>query len=90
MVNQMIVCVQPAKGANRLFCSDQPRRPGYSKGAQEEPMRAILHEMIGAAAKCWEEQHDRRIKELEEKRRIGERIITEYIKRFGCIRPRST
>jgi len=32
-----------------------------------------------SAGKCWEEQHDRKIKEMEEKLRIDEKIIMEYI-----------
>jgi len=53
------------------------------------PMLAVLHYMIFTAAKCWEEHHNRIIKEMEEKRSADERIITEYIKRFGRIGPRS-
>ena len=55
----------------------------------KRPMVWILHDMIGTAAKCWEENHVRRIRQLEEKSRTDERIIQEYIKRFGHIRPRS-
>jgi hypothetical protein len=40
-----------------------------------------------SAGKCWEEQPDRKIKEMEEKLRIDEKIIMEYIQKFGRIKP---
>jgi len=52
----------------------------------KRPMVWILHDMIGTAAKCWEEHHNRIIKEMEEKSITDERIIAEYIIRFGPIR----
>jgi len=55
-----------------------------------KPMLAVLRYTIVTAAKCWEEHHSGIIKEMEEKRSTDERIITEYIKRFARIRPRST
>jgi len=57
------------------------------KNILRKPMRAILHDMIGTAAKCWEEKHDQQIKELEEKSITDERIIYAYIKSFGRIKP---
>ncbi len=53
----------------------------------KKPMVAILHDMIVTATKCWEEHHNRKIKEMEEKLRTNEKIILEYMKRFGRIRP---
>ncbi len=31
---------------------------------RKRPRGTILHEMIGTAAKCWEEKHDKQLKEL--------------------------
>jgi hypothetical protein len=50
-------------------------------------MVAVLHYMIGTAAKCWEERHNRNLKEMEEKLITNEKIIVEYMKRFGRISP---
>ena len=54
----------------------------------KKPMVVVLHDMIVTAVKCWENRHDRNIKEMEEKIATDELIIMEYIKRFGRIRPR--
>jgi len=53
----------------------------------KKPMLAVLHDMIVTATKCWENQHDRNIKEMEEKLRTQEDIIVRYIRKFGRIRP---
>ena len=53
----------------------------------KKPMLAVLHDMIGTAAKCWEEHHNRNIKEMKEKLRTNEMIILEYLRRFGRISP---
>ena len=53
----------------------------------KKPMLAVLHYMIITAVKCWEEHHGRIIKEMEEKLRTDEKIIVEYLQRFGRIRP---
>jgi hypothetical protein len=50
-------------------------------------MLAVLHDMIVTATKCWENQHDRNIKEMEEKLRTQEDIIVRYIRNFGRVRP---
>jgi len=52
----------------------------------KRPMVWILHDMIGTAAKCWEENHVRKIKQLKEESRTDKRIIIAYVKRFGPIR----
>ena len=57
------------------------------KNIFKKPMVAVLHDMIGTAATCWEQQHERKIKEMEEKLRTDELIILEYIKRYGRISP---
>ena len=59
------------------------------KSIFKKPMVAVLHDMIGTAAKCWEERHIRIIKQMEEKLRTDEKIIMEYLQRFGRIRPHS-
>ena len=53
----------------------------------KKPMLAVLHYMVGTAARCWEERHVRKIKEMEERLRINEEIIKAYIRKFGRIRP---
>jgi len=53
----------------------------------KKPMLAVLHYMIITAAKCWEEHHNRNIKEMKEKLRTNEMIILEYLRRFGRISP---
>ncbi len=56
----------------------------YSK-----PRTTILHEMIGTAAKCWEEKHAEQLPELLEWRdktkdyEIMARIIDLYLKKYG-------
>ena len=57
------------------------------KGLFKKPMRAVFHDMVGTAAKCWEEHHVRKIKEMEEKIATYELIIMRYIQKFGRIRP---
>ena len=57
------------------------------KNIFKKPMVAVLHDMIGTAVKCWEEQHDRKIKEMKEKIATDEMIIMAYLHRFGRIRP---
>ncbi len=53
----------------------------------KKPMLVILHDMIVTAVKCWENEHNRKFKEMEEKLRTDELIILEYIKRYGRISP---
>ncbi len=62
--------------------------PQMYKHVLKKPMLAVLHDIIGTAAKCWEEQHNSIIKEMEEKLRTDEKIIMGYIRKFGRIRPR--
>jgi hypothetical protein len=57
------------------------------KNIFKKPMVAVLHDMIGTAAMCWEEQHGRKIKEMEEKLITNELIIIRYIQKFGRISP---
>jgi len=57
------------------------------KNIFKKPMVAVLHDMIGTAARCWEDHHHRIIKEMEEKLRTNENIILAYLERFGRIRP---
>ncbi len=58
----------------------------------KKPRTTILHEMIGTAAKCWEEKHDEQLKELREwKKKTAdfepmERIIELYKQRYGPLR----
>ena len=42
-------------------------------------MTAVLHHMLGRASKCWEEKHDKQIRDLEERVRIQAFIIVKYI-----------
>ena len=58
------------------------------KNIFKKPMVAVLHDMIGTAAMCWEEHHRRIIKEMKEKIATDELIIIRYIEKFGRIRPR--
>ena len=50
------------------------------------PRTTLLHEMIGCAAKCWEEKHVQTIKQLEEHEKTQTRIIVAYIKKYGLIK----
>jgi len=50
------------------------------------PRTTLLHEMIGCAAKCWEEKHVQTIKELEEHERTQTRIIVAYLRKYGTIK----
>ncbi len=54
----------------------------------KKPMVAILHDMIVTAVKCWEDHHDRNIKEMEERLITNEKIIMGFIRKFGRTRPR--
>ncbi|MFC2003717.1 hypothetical protein ACFLV4_07255 [Chloroflexota bacterium] len=53
-----------------------------------KPRTTILHEMIGTAAKCWEEKHDEQLPELQEWRdktmdyELMARIIELYHKKY--------
>ena len=57
------------------------------KNIFKKPMVAVLHDMIGTAAMCWEEHHRRIIKEMEEKIITDEKIIMAYLHKFGRISP---
>lgn len=46
-------------------------------------MTAALHEMIGTAAKCWEERHEFIIGELRQDRAQLEGIAFAYLKKYG-------
>ena len=37
-----------------------------------------LHDMIGTAAKCWEEKHDDAIKDLNERLKIAEDVAQDF------------
>ena len=57
-----------------------------------KPRTTILHEMIGTAAKCWEEKHDEQLPELQEWRdktkefELMARIIELYKQKYGPLR----
>ena len=53
----------------------------------KKPIVVVVHEMIVTAVKCWENQHNRKFKEMEEKLRTQEDIIIRYIRKFGRVRP---
>ena len=53
----------------------------------KKPIVVVLHDMIVTAVKCWENQHNRKFKEMEEKLRTQEDIIMRYIRKFGRVRP---
>ncbi len=46
-------------------------------------MTAVLHEMIGTAAKCWEERHEFVIDELRNNLVQLEGIAFAYLKKYG-------
>ncbi len=54
-----------------------------------KPRTTILHEMIGTAAKCWEEEHNERLPELQEWKdktvdfELMERILAIYYQKYG-------
>ena len=60
----------------------------------KKPRSTILHEMIGTAAKCWEEKHDEQLAELREwKEKTADyelmaRIIELYVQKYGRLRVR--
>jgi len=58
------------------------------KGHMGIPMRSVLHYMIGAAAKCWEEKHATYIQELQERNRTLAKIVAAYLQKYGRIRPK--
>jgi len=53
----------------------------------KKPIVVVLHDMIVTAVKCWENQHNRKFKEMEEKLRTQEDIIVRYIQKFGRLKP---
>lgn len=59
----------------------------YSK-----PRTTILHEMIGTAAKCWQEKHNERLPELQEWKNntldygLLKRIVQLYFQKYGRLR----
>ena len=53
------------------------------------PKTTLLHEMIGCAAKCWEEKHNQTIKELEEHNKTLRRIVIAYLRKYGRIKKES-
>jgi len=56
------------------------------KHVMKSTMTAVLHHMIGSAAKCWEEKHDLQITDLNERVRIQAFIIVKYIEKYGQLR----
>jgi len=50
------------------------------------PRTTLLHEMIGCAAKCWEEKHVQTIKELEEHNKTLLTIVIAYLRKYGTIK----
>ncbi|MFC1934756.1 hypothetical protein ACFLXZ_00370 [Chloroflexota bacterium] len=54
-----------------------------------KPRTTILHEMIGTAAKCWEEKHDEQLPELQEWKdktkgyELMARILELYKQKYG-------
>jgi len=57
------------------------------KNIDRKPMRAVLHDLIGLAAKCREEKHTRVIEDLEERLRITTKIAAAYLRKYGKIAP---
>ena len=57
------------------------------KHLQKKPIVVVLHDMIVTAVKCWENEHNRKFKEMEERLRTQEDIIIRYIQKFGRVRP---
>lgn len=52
----------------------------------KEPRTTISHLMIGQAAKCWDEKHDEKVRELEELRLkllAAEHIMALYHEKYG-------
>ena len=43
---------------------------------------AAFHHLLGVGARCFEENHDQEIKDLEERNRFQARIIVMYIRRY--------
>ncbi len=56
------------------------------KGVLETTMTATLHFFLGLGSRCFEEQHDQQIEDLEERVRIQAEIIVAYIKKYGQLR----
>ncbi len=46
-------------------------------------LTTALHHLLGVGARCFEENHDQEIKDLEERNRFQARIIVMYIKKYG-------
>jgi len=57
------------------------------KNIDRKPMRAVLHDLIGLAAKCREEKHVEVIEDLEERLRITTKIAAAYLRKYGKIAP---
>jgi len=53
------------------------------------PRTTMLHDMVGYAAKCWEEQHEQTIKALKERIKTQARIIVAYLEKYGRIKKES-
>ncbi len=55
----------------------------------KKPRATILHEVIGTAAKCWEEKHEEEIKQLQEWKGktadydILAKILSLYVQKYG-------
>jgi len=49
------------------------------------PMTSVLHAMIGRSVKCWEENHDDFIINLQEKNRTLAIIVITYLEKYGPI-----
>jgi len=56
------------------------------KYMKKKSSRAVLHDMVGQSMKCWDEQHEQTIKDLEERVRILATIVIAYLRKFGPIR----
>ncbi len=49
-------------------------------------LTTALHHLLGVGARCFEENHDQEIKDLEERVRIQAFIIVKYIEKYGQLR----
>ncbi len=60
------------------------------KNIFKRPLIAVIHWMIGQSAKCWEEEHEEVIRNLQERARIQARIILAYLHKYGPIKEKDS
>jgi len=51
-------------------------------------MTAALHFLLGFGSRCFEEEHDEQIRDLQERVHIQAKIIVKYIEKYGQLRTR--